>query len=191
MDFEIVFPDNNEEKFVSVAGRLGIKKLVFLYDDKKYKNAEQILAKIDTNIELEKGIVIKNPNQKFNSKYVVVKSTENDRAFIESKSASIIYGFEEVHTKDSTHQRKSNLNHIICQLAHEKGIIFGFSYSSIINSPNKATVIGRMKQNINLCKKYKVKAVFASFAKNPRELRNNHDVRSLLVVLSQENLTIF
>ena len=134
---------------------------------------------------MEKGVLVSSSNQKSKSRFCVAKSSLNDRALIESKSANIIFGFEEVHNKDSTHQRNSNLNHIICQLANEKDVSFGFSYSQILNSQNKPQVMGRMSQNIRLCKKYKVKTLFSSFARNPFDLRSNYDSSALFRILER------
>ena len=185
MNFEIVFPNNNEHEFVKIADALDIKKIVFIYDEKHYKDADTKINKIETNIELEKGILVKNTNQKYNSKFVVAKSSLNDRSLIESKSANLIFGFESVHSRDSTHQRNSNLNHITCTMAQEKNISFGFSYSSILESQNKPLIIGRMIQNLKLCRKYQVKPVFASFTNHPYNLRSKYDIDALFRTLNK------
>jgi len=186
MTFEIVFPNNNEKEFVNIAEKLGIKKLMFIYNEKEFQSAETKFDKIETNIELEKGLFVANINTKIKSKFSAAKSSLNDRILIENKSADLIYGFEEVHHKDSTHQRNSNLNHIICQLAHDKDVSFGFSYSQLLNSDKRALIMGRMKQNIKLCKKYKVKMIFASFTKSPFELRSRHDASALFRILERK-----
>ena len=42
-------------------------------------------------------------------------------------------------------------------------------------------------QNIDLCRKYKVKMLIASFAKDPSGMKSPHDLISLFKVLGCEN----
>ena len=81
------------------------------------------------------------------------------------------------------HQRGSGLDHILSKLAHDKKVAIGFSLSSIMNSKNKNIILGRMMQNIMLCRKYSVKAVIASFAETPFGMRSPYDMMSLFAVL--------
>ena len=189
MSSDIVIPKNNEAEFIEVAAKLGIKKLHLLYDFDDY-NEEKIKKKLDyienKKISIEIGFLInqKNLNKAAKiSRFLVAKSSDKDRFFIESKKVKIIYGFEESGRRDFMHQRASGLNHILCELASKNNVAIGFSYSSIINNKNPAVIIGRMMQNIGLCKKYKVNITIASFSSNPFELRQPHDILSLFRLL--------
>lgn len=195
---DIAIPKNNEEEFVQIAAKLGINKLCFLYDFDEYneekvqKNLSQLQYK---NLDLEIGFLVnqKNMNKALQySKLLVIKSSDKDRFFIESKKIKLIYGFEEVHKKDHLHQRASGLNHVLCGIANKNNVAVGFSYSSLFSkNPQTASLImGRMMQNIALCRKYQVKTAIASFAKSPYELRAPHDIASLFAVLGMDGKKI-
>lgn len=187
---EIVMPKNNENEFIEIASKLGIKKLHLLYDFDEYiiKNQKISSLKENKNISIETGFVVnqKNLNKavKF-SKLLAVKSSDNDRFFIESKKIKLIYGLEESNKKDYMHQRASGLNHILCEIAKKNNVAIVFSYSSLFNENKSMSsiLIGRMMQNIQLCKKYKCNVVIASFAENPFHLRAHHDIKSLFYLL--------
>ena len=72
---------------------------------------------------------------------------------------------------------------MLCKLAKKNNIAIGFSFNEILKSKEKSKLIGRMMQNIKLCRKYKVKMVFASFAKNKFEMRAVKDLLSFCRVL--------
>lgn len=175
---EIAFPKNNEAEFVELASKLGFKKIYFIYDFDAYlrENIKEKLNSIrnDKNLDIEAG---------FTS--FVTKSSDKDRFFIESKKIKLIYGFEELQKKDYLHQRSSGLNHIMCELANKNDVAVGLSYSSLFNKNNLIAplLMGRMMQNISLCKKYKVKTVIGSFSQNPFDMRSPHDIKSLFTVL--------
>jgi len=85
--------------------------------------------------------------------------------------------------KDSLHQRNSGLNHVLCILARDHTVAIGFSFSSILRSQKRGELLGRMMQNIRLCRKYRVQMVIGSFAQTPWELRNEKDLQSFFQVL--------
>ena len=195
---EIVIPKNNEAEFVDVAHKLGIKKLLFLYDFDEY-DKNKIQEKLDSaenkKINLQIGFIVnqKNINKAAkHSKLLVAKSSDNDRLFIESKKIKLIYGFEETSKKDFLHQRASGLNHVICELASKNNIAIGFPYSSLLNKNSTTTslIIGRMMQNIALCKKYKVKTIIGCFSEKPFEMRAQHDITSLFAMLGIKSKNI-
>ncbi|HLG24940.1 MAG TPA: RNase P subunit p30 family protein [Candidatus Nanoarchaeia archaeon] len=185
MDYDIVIPQNNEQEFIKIASRLRIKKLVFLYDFETYLEKDFS----DGKISIEIGFLanIKNAETAMKkSKFVAVKSSERDREFLEGKKTNIIYGFEEFRKKDFLHQRASGLNHITCEIAAKNGVTVGFSYGSLlIKEPREQSLtLGRMIQNMRLCKKYKTKTKIACFSSNPYHLRADYEIKSLLNVLS-------
>jgi RNase P/RNase MRP subunit p30 len=65
----------------------------------------------------------------------------------------------------------------------KNNIALGFSLNSILNSKNKHIILGRITQNIKLCRKYKVKMIIGSFTSNPFEMRSYHDLASLFLKL--------
>lgn len=184
-------PNNNEKEFISAAGKLGYKALCFLYrlEDylKKQKNFE------DEKLNIYMGVLADNRNiNKVRSRienakaFIAFKSFGNDRFAIEKSRADMVFAFEENPKRDFIHQRASGLNHILCRLANENNVFIGFSLNSILNSENKFIILGRIMQNIKLCKKFKAKTIVASFARKPFEMRSVHDIISLFKTLGWE-----
>ncbi len=104
---------------------------------------------------------------------------ENARKLVENKKIRVLLNPHFNFYKDSLHYRSGGLDHIICGLAHKNNIAIGISLNSLENP----LLIGRVKQNIKLCRKYKVKILFFTFAKNKYELRSAYDLISFLKVL--------
>ena len=198
MNSDIVIPQNNETEFADVASKLGIKKLYFLYEPNNFdetkinKKLESIKEKFNLNFEI--GILVKGQDAnkiKIKSKLTAAKSSDKDRFYIESKKVKMIYGFEELGRKDYLHQRASGLNHIMCELASKNNIFIGFSYNSLLNNEsNSPVIIGRMAQNIKLCRKFKVKTIIGSFAESPFGLRQPHDIFNLFKLLGMDEQII-
>jgi RNase P/RNase MRP subunit p30 len=191
---DIVLPGNNEKEFIDIAAKLGIGKLYFLYEFDGY-NEEKIRKRLDLagneKISVQMGIIIKlkNLNRASNMpKFLAAKSSADDRGAIESKKIKLIYGLEDTGKRDYMHQRSSGLNHILCELACKNNVSIGFSYSSIIGTKKfMSPIMGKMMQNIRLCRKYKVKTIIASFAENPFELRHPHDIASVFRVMGMDS----
>src|SRR3989344_4402330 len=101
------------------------------------------------------------------------------RKLVESGKIKILVNPHVNTHKDSLHFRAGGLDHILTRLCKEKNVAIGFSLSTLDNS----LMIGRIRQNIQLCRKYKVKMLFFSFASNQFELRSANDILSLLRIL--------
>ncbi len=181
---DIVFPDRNEKDFIAMAEKLGFKGLVFVYSDasKCIVVPTEAKLKIVTAIAADQKKII-HARQK--SGLVFMKSTGDDRFAFERSKPDIVFELEEAQRHDYIHQRASGLNHILCDLAKKNNVAIGFSFSSVLNSSGmlRAQIIGRMQQNISLCRKYKNKAVVASFARNPYEMRSPQDLISFFITL--------
>jgi len=119
--------------------------------------------------------------------FIVAKSSTNDKEAIEKLKPDVIFSFEDHARKDFIHQRASGFNHILCKSAKDNDVIIGFSLSSILNVENKHEILGRIMQNMKLCRKFKVKMLIASFAQDPLGMRSSHDLISLFKVLGCEN----
>ena len=110
-------------------------------------------------------------------------SEENNRKSVENKQVDILIAPERAGKKDRFTQRDSGLNHVLCVLARENDVAIGFSFSDLLNSSHRYILLGRMLQNVRLCRKYKVRMVVASFAKDPWEMRSAHDLLAFALVL--------
>ena len=186
---DIVIPNNNEDEFIAIARKLGYKTLYFLcnYDD--YQSKKNNFADIP-GIKIVNGILADSKNLKKiknkmeeGSVFVAAKSSDNDMETMEGPLANLIFSFEENQRRDFIHQRASGLNHILCSLARKNNITVGFSFASILNAKNTYEILGRIMQNLRMCRQFKVKTVIASFAKNPYEMRSMHDLMSLFKIL--------
>ncbi|MBW3019482.1 hypothetical protein KY329_04850 [Candidatus Woesearchaeota archaeon] len=177
---DVVFPDGNEQEFIRIAKRLGYKSLIFVYEDKKK------IGKISSDF-LFKQAVLCAPNKVRDMKLLAFcKGSARAREAIE-RSASMIFGMED-EQKDSLHYRRSGLNQVLCKLAKSKDVAIGFDFNSVLMSRRKAraVIIGRMMQNIVLCRKYKLKMLIASFAKTPYQMRSPSDLRAFFHVLGMQ-----
>jgi RNase P/RNase MRP subunit p30 len=190
---DIVIPTNNEEEFIAMAEKLGYTGLCFLYNLDEYLNIKrefQTKHKIKTSLGiLANGRDINKVKIRLKGKkiFTAIKSSDIDRQIIEGSKADMVFSFEESTRKDFIHQRASGLNHILCKLARENNVIIGFSVNSILNAENKHIILGRITQNIQICKKFKVKNIIASFARNPFEMRSVHDLISLFEIIGLKN----
>ncbi len=182
---DFVFPQNNEKEFIEIAKKLGYGSLCLVYSLKSFKP-----KKIKSDLRIKYGVLVEEKNlRKFNKPkevdFVLVKCNDNTRRVIEKNKDLIVFGFDEDNKKDLIHQRRSGLNHIICNLAAKNNIKIGFSFSSLLNVNEKKRniLIGRIVSNIKLCRKYKTKIVIGSFTSKPYEMRALNDLVALFSTL--------
>lgn len=171
---DTVFPKNNEEKFIDIALKLGYSTLFFVYEPKNFKKYES------KEIKIFSGIISKNKIK--NSDFIITKANDNIRPILEKAQTNIVFDFELSERKDFIHHRNSGLNQVLCKIMKDKKIILGFSFSSILNSKNPQH-LGRIMQNIQFARKYKIKTAFASLTNNPYEMRSPKDLITFLEVL--------
>ena len=99
----------------------------------------------------------------------------NDARAFENKRIDVVVSLERASGNDFIHYKNSGMNQVLCKLAKKNGIAIGFNFNDIlIGKP----FIGRMMQNVRLCRKYKVNMILASFASNIYEMRNPRDLIS-------------
>jgi RNase P/RNase MRP subunit p30 len=110
----------------------------------------------------------------------LVFRSQGSRKDFEDKKVDVIFGLESIEDKDKIFQRNSGLNHILCGLAFANDIIVGFDFSLVLNSTgfSRSKILGRMKQNVKLCRKYKVKMMIGSFASEKYDLRGKFELFS-------------
>jgi RNase P/RNase MRP subunit p30 len=180
---DIVFPNKNEKEFIAMASLLGYSDLCFAYE--KEKNLSNLQAK--TKVNLHSAIITDAKNVKKAKKLadVVIVKAANNRHIIEKAKPDIIFGLEESPAKDFIHHRNSGLNHVLCELARINKVMVGFSFNFILKTKGmlRSQIIGRMSQNIRLCRKYKVTTAISSFATNPYEMRSPHDLIAFGITL--------
>ncbi len=107
------------------------------------------------------------------------RANENfSREIFESNKVNLVFGLENAKEKDNLHYKKSGLDNVLCGLANKNRISIGFSFYEVLHAKDKGRLIGRMIQNVKLCKKYNVNMVVASFAKDRYDLRLRNDLEA-------------
>lgn len=106
-----------------------------------------------------------------------------NRKAIENKNTDIITSLEKLREKDFMHYRDSGLNQVLCKIIKKNNITVGFNFNDVLTAKNRAQIIGKMTQNIKLCRKYKVKMAIFSGATNQYELRSAKDLISFGITL--------
>lgn len=175
---DIVFPNNNEAQFIKMAELLGYSKLVFVY---AHRNDSDFSS---SKIKIEKAILSKPSDANRSNGTIIVESSEIDRQMFESKRVSMIFNLEN-QKRDSMHYRNSGLNQVLCKLANKNNIKIGVALSNLLRAEDMllSQLLGRIMQNIVLCRKYKVDIALASFAHVPYEMRAPRDIISLGICL--------
>ncbi len=81
--------------------------------------------------------------------------------------------------RDRLKQRDSGLNHVLAKIAKKNKITIGINLDELIEAKDKEKIIARIKQNIKLCNKNKVKMKFIQ----QKNKRNIYDLKSLGLIL--------
>ena len=123
---------------------------------------------------------LSNPKRK---DLVIVEGNTINRDILENKNVHILVSPEKGIKKDSLHYRNSGLNQVLCNLARKNNIMIGFSFSDLLNISGKEKTLGRMMQNVRLCRKFKVKMMVCSFARNEFELRSYDTLMAVASVI--------
>ncbi|MBI2668149.1 hypothetical protein HYX17_05280 [Candidatus Woesearchaeota archaeon] len=130
--------------------------------------------------------------RKLNDELNIVEGNSLNREILTCKSIDILASPEKNRKEDFLHHRNSGLNHILCALAKKNKIAIAFSFNEILKSKGveRAKIIGRMQQNVRLCRKYKVEMIIASFATNKYEMRSLTDLKSFGTVIGMNPVEI-
>jgi len=85
-----------------------------------------------------------------------------NRKILENKDVDIIMGLESNIRKDKLKQRDSGLNEFLCKLAKQNNIKIGINFQEIqkLSKQEKAIILARIIQNIQLCKRTKTPIIF-------------------------------
>ncbi len=86
--------------------------------------------------------------------------------------------------KDFQKQRNSGFNQVMAKECKKNNIALGINLDELIeelDSKIKGEIFGRIKQNIELCKKYKIKVKFIVIKEKNK--RNIYDLKSLGLML--------
>lgn len=187
MTIDIVFPKNNENKFIEIAEQLNYSELCFVYTIEEFEKKKN--NSFNTKIRIHTGVIV-SANQidyaKKISDFVILKGNDNPsmmRKAVENIKPDLIFSLENSEKDDFIYQRNSGLNQVMCNFSKKNEVMIGFSIYSILNTTKKNKIIGRIMQNIKLCRKFKNRIMLGSFANEPYEMSSPHDLQALGIIL--------
>jgi len=127
---------------------------------------------------------------KDNPKKTIIFSSNNDelnRKVIEKEKINILL-LNLSGRKDRFKQRDSGFNQVLAKLAKKKNITIGINLDEILEAKGekKKDILARIKQNIKLCNKNKLKMDF--IALNKKNKRDIYDLKALGLVLGMPTL---
>ncbi|MBI2147986.1 hypothetical protein HYU19_05985 [Candidatus Woesearchaeota archaeon] len=166
---DVVIPSGNENEFIAMAQTLGIAALCFLDTKADLSGLQRTTA-----VRLFSA----SSSATSNSRVKIVTAGQQARHYLEHAAVDAVHGVEELEPRDGLHQRRSGLNHILVTFAAEKNKLIGFSFHDLLqlHGQRRSQVLGRIQQNVALCRKAKAKMMLASFAATPYEMRAPHDM---------------
>ena len=112
-------------------------------------------------------------------------SEDQNRKYTSDKQNDVLMNPELKSIGDKVHYRKSGLNQVLAKLAKQNDVAIGFGFSFILNleGVQLGQMIGRMKQNVRICRKSKTKMVVCSYANNVKEMRGAKDLLAFANVI--------
>jgi RNase P/RNase MRP subunit p30 len=140
----------------------------------------------EVNFSRLKDKIKKEKAEADNKNKIIIYSSEDDelnRKVIEKLSIDILL-INLKDRKDFQKQRNSGFNQVLAKAMKKKNIALGINLDEIIEEKNpkkKAEILARLRQNIVLCNKNKLKMKF--IAQREKNLRNLHDLKALGLVL--------
>jgi RNase P/RNase MRP subunit p30 len=123
---------------------------------------------------------------KLNSDKEIIYSSDDDelnRKVIEKLPVNFLL-VNQSGRKDFQKQRNSGFNQVMAKVMKKKNIILGINFDEILECKGlreKAEIFARIKQNIFLCNKNKVKMKFV--IRDEKNSRNIYDLKALGLVL--------
>ena len=113
-------------------------------------------------------------------KEIVFSSLDDElnRKLLEKENIDILL-ISQTDRKDFQKQRNSGFNQVLAKIAKKNKTKIGIGLDEIIDSKEKAEILGRIIQNIKLCNKNKISMKFIS----QKYKRNLRDLKSLGLIL--------
>jgi len=112
------------------------------------KNAEEARKEIEKASKNKEKVIVLGRDIEFN------------RKILENKRVNILILNHKIG-KDKLKERDAGLNQVLCKIAKDNSITFAIDFNEIKteNKKEKAKILGRIKQNIKLIKKFKNKVI--------------------------------
>ena len=186
VDFFIGKQDQKIRKF---SKKLGFTKVLFVKEISKLKHIKKEAGYDAFLIKTIKPVVLRRIIDKASNYlsmiFVVGTTDEINRIALEHKKVKALVSPEYERKKDFLDYRNSGLNQVLCKIARDNKKIIFFNFRNILLSEKnkRAVILGRLMQNIKLCRKYEVNIKIASFASLQEEMRSLSDIRSFCVAI--------
>lgn len=120
-------------------------------------------------------------------KYLVVSGSNDEvnRAALENKKVFMLLNPEIARKRDFGDWRNSGLNDVLCNLASKNNVSIGIDLSSLPeNKFELAERLGRIMQNIRLCRKFNAKMLIFS----EKEQMNDSDLMAVGMTLGMPTM---
>lgn len=112
---------------------------------------------------------------------IIFTSNDDDlnRKILEKEKIDILL-INQIGRKDYSKQRNSGFNQVLAKIAQKNKVLIGINLDEIINSSGKikAEILARIKQNVKICNKNKLKMTFIS-----KNKQNEYNLRALSLSL--------
>lgn len=113
----------------------------------------------------------------------VIFSSDDDelnRKILEKEKINVLLLNQE-NRKDKMKQRDSGFNHVLAKIAKKNNVILGINLHEILENKGKkkAEILARIRQNVKICSKEKLKMKFIS----AKRQMNPYDIKSLGLIL--------
>ena len=126
-----------------------------------------------------------------NAKQPIIFKEDFDtiRKLAEQKKIQFVTDLEDNEFKDNLNFANSGFNQVIAKIFAKNNIKVCFNFNLVLNSNSfeRSKILRRMMQNVKLCRKYKVKMLINSFAKNEYELRSRDALKSFGLVIGMNS----
>ena len=159
MMIDVIMPKNNESGLILAAEKLGFKELILLYSVPQKPTGYGSTKLITRSAILINDI---NASGRVEKNFDIIFAPVQRMFFENNKTEFII--------------ADSELDDVMCSLAKIKDKIIVFNTKEL--SKDKSAMRKAFK-NAKLCKKHKLKTLFASFASTPLELRAPKDLEAM------------
>lgn len=118
---------------------------------------------IQSNNIQEINNLIKKAKKSNPGEQIIIRAGDEDfnRKILELKQINVLLAPEQNKEKDKLKQRASGLNEFLCKLASKNNIKIGIDIENLQSLPprQKAKILARIIQNIQLCKRTKTKII--------------------------------
>ena len=179
---DIVFPKNNEKEFIAMAMRLGFNEIVFVYS-----NVKDVKRVDGGKVKVRYGVM--GDKKGFLS---VMKADDKVRGVLEQIKPDYLYGLEILEYGDSFHYRKSGLNQVLAKIMAKNNTKLLIPLGEIRkhSGVKKVRFLGRIMQNIRICRKYRVGMKIVSFATSPYQMKSVKEMGSFGTVLGMDSMQV-